>query len=146
MSRFTKQLILGTLATIATLPSFLATSAQATPSCQCTTYVANKFGLQRNFPNAADWNDGYLQRNGFVRVNPQAGAIAVMERNFPGSNTTFGHVGVVETLNNGRMGLRGANQWSGSNIFTENNCNNVRVTNFGTNVNGDSRISFWKRR
>lgn len=106
MSRFAKQFVLAAIATIATTPALLATSAQATPSCQCTTYVANKFGLQRNFPNAGDWNDGYLQRNNFVRVTSQPGAIAVMERNFPGSNTTFGHVGVVESINNRRMALR----------------------------------------
>ena len=144
-SRLAQQFVLAAAAAIATMPALLATSAQAQVRCQCTNYVANRFNLTRNFPNAGDWNDGYLQRNGFVRVAPQRGAIAVMERNFPGSDTSFGHVGVVESITNGRMALRGANQWVGGGFFTEAGCNNVRITNFGTNVN-DGRVSFWMKR
>jgi surface antigen len=117
----------------------------AQAACQCTTYVANKMGLPNNYPNAGDWNDGYLQRNGFTKVNPEPGAIAVMERNFPGSNSMYGHVGIVESIVNGRVTLRGANQSVGGSYFNESGCNNVRLTSFGTNVNSTSAISFWKR-
>jgi surface antigen len=145
MSRSIQRIILSSIAAIVTLPSIVVTPAQSAIYCQCTTYVANKFSLPANYPHAGDWNDGYLQRNGFVQVGPEVGAVAVMERTFPGADTTYGHVGLVETLNNGRMTMRGANQSVGTNYVTENDCNNVRLTGFGANVNGDSRISFWKR-
>ncbi len=145
MSRIIQRLILSSIAAIVTLPAVITTPAQAAIFCQCTTYVANKFNLPGNYPDAKDWNDGYLQRNGFVQVGPEVGAVAVMEQTFPGADPTYGHVGIVETLNNGRMTMRGANQSVGTNYVTENNCNNVRLTGFGANVNGDSRISFWKR-
>ncbi|WP_017719553.1 CHAP domain-containing protein [Kamptonema formosum] len=144
-------LLLGSLAagsTLAAASFFTPKSAQAqsVKSCQCTEYVANRFGLTRDFPNAGDWNDGYLQRNGFRQVGPQRGAIAVMERSFPGANTTYGHVGIVENVRpDGRIDLRGANQYVGGSLFTEAGCNNVRVTGFGTSVNGNRNVSFWVR-
>ncbi len=117
--------------------------------CQCTQYVANKFSLSR-FPNAADWNNGYLQNKGFVQVTgPQVGAIAVMERNFPGADPVYGHVGIVETIrtrnNNTYISVRGANQTAGGTLFAEAGCSNVRITSFGNQVNGVSSISFWVR-
>jgi Ricin-type beta-trefoil lectin domain-like/CHAP domain len=145
MSRSIRRIILSSIAAIVTLPTVITTPAQAADNCQCTTYIANKFELPKNYPHAGDWNDGYLQRNGFVQVGPEVGAVAVMERSFPGADPNFGHVGIIETLNNGRITMRGANQSVGTNYFPENNCANVRVTGFGANVNGDSRISFWKR-
>ena len=147
MSRFAKQFVLAAIATIATMPTLLATSAQAQViRCQCTQYVANHFNLSRNFPNAGDWDNGYLQRNNFVRVaTAQPGTIAVMERTFSGADRTFGHVGIVESNRNGFISLRGANQPVGGNLFAQSGCNNVRITNFGTNVNGNPHISFWKR-
>lgn len=144
-------LLLGSLAAGSTLAaaSFFnpkSAQAQSVKYCQCTEYVANRFGLTRDFPNAGDWNDGYLQRNGFRQVGPQRGAIAVMERSFPGANTTYGHVGIVENVRaDGRIDLRGANQYVGGSLFTEAGCNNVRVTGFGTPVTGNSNVSFWVR-
>lgn len=120
-------------------------AAQAASFCQCTTYVANLLNLTRNFPHAGDWNDGYLQRNGFRQTTVRPGAVVVMERSFPGSDSRFGHVGIVESVANGRITVRGANQYVGSRLFTEANCNNVRTTQFGTPVNGRSDISFWVR-
>jgi surface antigen len=120
-------------------------AALAASFCQCTTYVANRFNLTRNFPHAGDWNDGYLQRNNFRQTTVRAGAIVVMERSFPGSDRRFGHVGIVESVSNGRITVRGANQYVGSRLFTEANCSNVRTTAFGTSVNGRSDISFWVR-
>jgi CHAP domain len=145
MSHSIRRIILSSIAAIVTLPTIITTPAQAAIYCQCTTYVANKFNLPGNYPDAKDWNDGYLQRNGFVQVGPEVGAVAVMEQTFSGADPTYGHVGIVETLNNGFMTMRGANQSVGTNYVTENNCNNVRLTAFGANVNGNSRISFWKR-
>jgi len=122
--------------------------AQSSKFCQCTEYVANRFGLTRDFPNAKDWNDGYLQKNRFRQVGVQKGAIVVMEKEFRGSDPTFGHVGVVENVrySSGKtyIDVRGANQYVGTSYVTENGCNNVRVTGFGTPVNGNP-VSFWVR-
>lgn len=116
-------------------------------SCWSTTYVANRFAMPRNFPRAAgDWNDGYLQQNGFIQVPVRVGAVVVMERSFPGSDRIFGHVGIVNrVLPDGRIEVRGANQSVGSPIFWEAGCANVRNTFFATSVFGRSDISFWHR-
>lgn len=123
--------------------SLFAQSSEAAPSCECTQYVANRNGLSK-FPHAGDWNDGYLQRNGFKSVAARPGAIVVMERSFPGANTKFGHVGIVESVaKDGKITVRGSNQSMGSRIVTESNCSNVRSTGFGTSINGRRDISFW---
>ncbi len=111
--------------------------------CQCTEYVAHRFGIN-GYPDAHDWNDGYLQRNGFHQVSAQVGAIAVMEASFPGANQQYGHVGVVvEQIEGDRIMVRGANQWTGTTPVTEAGCSNVRVTPFGPINRND--ISFWVR-
>jgi surface antigen len=126
--------------------SFSIAPANAQRFCQCTDYVANRFGLTRNYPHAGDWDNGYLQNNRFRRVGVQPGAIVVMERSFPGANTAFGHVGVVESIDSrGRITVRGANQSVGSPLANEAGCSNVRSTGFGTSINGRGDISFWVR-
>ncbi|MEE3718173.1 CHAP domain-containing protein [Tumidithrix elongata RA019] len=128
-------------ASLGAMPS----SSEASPSCQCTQYVANRFGL-RGFPHAGDWNDGFLQRNGFRQVAPRVGTIVIMERSFPGSNTSFGHVGIVESIDGrGRITVRGANQYVGTRLVNEAGCSNARSTQFGTSINGRRDISFWAR-
>jgi surface antigen len=144
MTNLIKSIALAALSTSIALSSSML-PAQAQAACQCTTYTANRAGLPQNYPHAGDWNDGYLQRNGYTQVGPQVGAIAVMERHFSGADRTYGHVGFVESLNNGQMVMRGANQGVGSNFFGESGCGNVRLTAFGANVNGNSAISFWVR-
>ncbi|MGB3203919.1 MAG: CHAP domain-containing protein [Crinalium sp.] len=119
--------------------------ANAATWCSCTNYVANRFGIG-GFPHAKDWNNGYLQNRGFRQVGVQRGAVVVMETSFPGANTAYGHVGIVENVRpDGRIDVRGASQSVGSPLFTEAGCNNVRVTGFGRSVNGRSDISFWVR-
>jgi hypothetical protein len=121
--------------------------ANASSNCQCTAYVSARFG---NFPypaHAADWGSSVLPRAGFSKISgPQAGAIVVMGRSFPGSDRNYGHVGIVEQVLNERNGVfirvRGANQAGGSN-FSEAGCKNVNVIRFGTSVSGRSDISFW---
>jgi len=123
----------------------LPSSSEAQTSCQCTQYVANRFGL-RGFPHAGDWNNGFLQRNGFRQVAPTVGSVVVMERNFPGANTAYGHVGVVQSIDSrGRITVRGSNQYVGTALVREAGCSNVRSTQFGTPVNGRGDISFWVR-
>lgn len=126
------------------LPLGAAVPVSAATSCQCTTYVYNRFGLAGGYPDAKDWNNGYLQNNGYFSTNPKVGTIVVMEPTFPGADTTYGHVGVLESIDSyGRITLRGANQTVGTALTTEHSCNNVRSTAFGTSVNGRSDISFW---
>ncbi|HEY9653422.1 MAG TPA: CHAP domain-containing protein, partial [Coleofasciculaceae cyanobacterium] len=136
-------LLLGTLSTTFLLTS-TESAAQSVRWCWCTDYVAKKFGLTWDFPHAKDWNDGYLQRNGFRQVGVQVGAIVVMEKTFPGADRTYGHVGVVEGVNsNGIITVRGANQLGSQG--SDSGCNNVTVVNFGTSVNNRSDVSFWVR-
>ncbi len=108
--------------------------------CQCTQYVANHFGIG-GYPNAKDWSGGYLQNNGFQKVDVQVGAIAVMQPSFPYVDQTYGHVGIVEQIEGNDILVRGANQWVGTTPFSENGCDNVRLTKFGPINRGD--ISFW---
>jgi len=141
-------LLLGTLPIVSlSLPN--RSLAQSVKYCQCTEYAANRFGLTRDFPNAKDWNDGYLQKNGFRQIGLKKGAIVVMEKSFPGADTTYGHVGVVENIRyvgvNTYIDVRGANQYVGSSYVTESGCNNVRVTSFAAAVNGRSDVSFWEK-
>jgi surface antigen len=147
VNRFTKGLqaiVLGALAA-GSVATSLPSSSEAQITCQCTQYVANRFGL-RGFPHAGDWDNGFLQRNRFRQVGPTVGSVVVMERSFPGSNTSFGHVGVVESIDrSGRIRVRGANQYMGTPLVREFGCNNVRSTPFGTSVNGRRDISFWVR-
>lgn len=51
--------------------SFFVAPANAQRACQCTDYVASRFGIS-GYPNAGDWDNGYLQSRGFVRVKPAA--------------------------------------------------------------------------
>jgi hypothetical protein len=86
------------------------------------------FVLPHNFLHAAKFNDGYLQRNGFRQTTVRPGVVVVMEPSFSGSDSRFGHVGIVESVANGRITVRGANQYVGSLSFTEASCSNVRTT------------------
>jgi surface antigen len=120
--------------------------ADAANWCWCTNYVRNRFGLSNDFPNATDWNDGYLQRNGFVQTSAKPGAIVVMEGSSAFTSDSRGHVGVVESIDSsGRITVRGANQSMGTSPVTESDCTNVRSTPFGTSINGRSDISFWEK-
>jgi len=131
----------------ATLTLMTSAPSLASQWCWCTQYVANRFGI-RQYGHAGDWDNWTLPNAGFRRISgPQAGAIAVMERSFPGADRTYGHVGVVERVrtSGGRsyIDLRGANQIGSK--FTEFGCNNVTVVGFATAVDGRGDISFWVR-
>lgn len=137
---------LGFIASLATSLNVFTKSANAAYWCQCTQYVRNRFALTNNFPHAKDWDNGYLTNNGFVKTTPKVGAVVVMETSFPGANTTYGHVGVVQSIDSsGRITVRGANQSVGTTQVTEFNCTNVRSTQFATSINGRGDISFWQK-
>lgn len=145
-----KKLCFGSIAvllgSIASIQLFTPSSSLAQAQCQCTNYVANRFNFTR-FPDAADWNDGFLQKMRWIKLeSPKPGAVVIMERSFPGADKSYGHVGIVEEVKaDGRITVRGANQYVGSPFFSENGCSNVRVTPFGTSVKGRSDISFWSQ-
>lgn len=126
-----------------------AKPAQAAQFCQCPIYVNNRFQLQPPYVWAAKDYGAVLARNGFSQIaSPQPGAVVVMQSSFPGADTTYGHIGVIETVDtNGKIKVRGTNQDAryGYSVGSEFNCNNVSVIGFGTSVNGRRDISFWVR-
>ncbi len=112
--------------------------------CQCVEYVKNRFGITQAVGNAKDMIYS-LPNLGFRQVSrPEVGAVVIMQPSFPGADTTYGHVGFIDSYNSssGKISVKGANQRGGG-AFTESNCNNVTVIGFGTSVNGRSDISFW---
>jgi surface antigen len=121
--------------------------AQSTRWCQCTDYVANRFGLS-GYPNAGDWDNGYLAGKGFRQINsPQNGAIVVLNPNTAGA-FGVGHVGVVEqyttTGNSLKLNIRGTNQ-PGATVPNEFGCNNVTIWSNSTNVINNPGVTYWVR-
>ena len=124
-----------------------ATVAQSTRWCQCTEYVASRFGLS-GYPNAGDWDNGYLAGKGFRQINyPQNGAIVVLNPNTAGA-FGLGHIGIVEqyttTTNSLKLNIRGTNQ-PGANVANEFGCNNVTIWSNNTNVANNSGVTYWIR-
>jgi surface antigen len=124
-----------------------ASPAQAADFCQCVEYVKRRFGLQGAVGNAKDMIYS-LPKLGFRQISsPQNGAVVIMQPSFPGADKTYGHVGVVESIQTSgsqvRITVRSANQIG--NVFTELNCYNVSVIGFGTPVIGRGDVSFWVR-
>ncbi|MEW6494476.1 MAG: tectonin domain-containing protein [Cyanobacteriota bacterium] len=122
-----------------------ASVAQSTKWCECTEYVASRFGLS-GYPHAGDWDNGYLARNGFHQINsPQNGAIVVLNPNTAGA-FGLGHVGVVESYatvgNSLRLNIRGTNQ-PGAKVGNEYGCNNVTIWSNNTNVISNSGVTYW---
>jgi hypothetical protein len=97
--------------------------------CWCTTYVANRYHLPSNYPNAYQWS-GWLHRLGWRmdRV-PRVGDIEVLQPKVNGANKSYGHVGIVwtaeRTINRlWTITLRGAYQQIHPQ-FRDANCRNV---------------------
>lgn len=138
-------LAIGTL-TFGTILNFtvLSRASFAQQTCQCVGYVQQRLGISLPVRSAKD-AVSVLPSRGFQRISsPEPGAVVVMQPNFPGSDRTHGHIGIVASVNNGRIAVRSANQTSNS-VFREAGCNNVSVVNFGTPVTGRSDISFWRQ-
>ena len=109
-------------------------SQLAPASCQCTTYVNNRFNLGGGYPNAQDWGP-YLTSRGYVHVySPQVGDVVVYTA--ARMNNCCGHVGVIHGVSSAQLTVRGANQ-TGS-PFTEHNCTNVTQINFNRRSDGES--------
>lgn len=106
-----------------------ARPAAAAGFCQCTTFVANYYGLQHTYPNANAWG-GWLPSQGkYLSQYIAAGDIMVLQAGVSGAGSV-GHVAVVAgatDLGGGywRITMRSAN-WSGSGAdSTVANCTNV---------------------
>ena len=110
--------------------------------CECTDYVYTVKNLTGNYPNAYEWNDGFLANNNYSENStPEVGDIVVFETSFPGAPA--GHVAIFESINSsGKITVRGANQLDADE--EEAGCNNVNSVTFGTSINGRSDVSFWR--
>ena len=148
---FKKTTVSALLSLAAAVPSSIALSqvfaspSEAASYCQCVGFVKNRFGITAAVGNAKDMIYS-LPKLGFTRVSsPQHGAVVIMQPSFRGSDPTYGHVGIVERTSvrsgNTYLTVRGANQ--GGRLFTEFNCSNVALVDFGTPVNGRSDVSYW---
>lgn len=119
--------------------------------CECTTYVANYFGLSNTYPNAKDW-PGWLSKSGWKQVLvPSVGNIVVFQPQFgPGIDQTAGHVGIitaVQPVDNNfdwHITVEGSNQGT-SVVYTKDNCTNVLNTQFMAYPKSDTFISYWTR-
>lgn len=86
------------LASALTLPMV----SYAYNACQCVGYIKNRVGDQSSAGNAHEM-DGYLQKNGYYRINlnqdmPRNKDIVIIRTNYGrGYNSTYGHVGIVSS-------------------------------------------------
>jgi surface antigen len=89
------------------IASILPQPVQAEQFCQCVRYVKNVLGISQPMGNAKDMINS-LPQHGFRQVSdPQSGDIVVMDSAFPGADRTYGHVGFVDSIQNGRVVVRG---------------------------------------
>jgi surface antigen len=115
-------------------------SVKAASACSCVGYVKAYLGIPSSeaVGNGKDmWK--WLEAHGFQKLSgPQLGAVAVMQTTFPGADKTYGHVGIVVGINNGKITLR--QNASGSSEF---GCSNVGNVSWGTSVIGRTDIKFY---
>ena len=123
----------------------------AARNCQCVGYTANRSGI--NMPANAKDLGPILTRAGFTEFSmPQVNDIVIMGTNFPGSDTTFGHIGYVQgiSVRSGKtyITVRSANQLNQNDSrarFTQHNCANVTDIAFGAAVDNNSNIAFYRK-
>jgi len=143
MPKFAPATLLASIIAATAIAASVPQSAHANQYCQCVGYVKQVFGITRPMGNAKDMIYS-LPNHGFSSVSePQKGDVVVMSDTFPGSDRTYGHVGLVEDIVNGKVVVRGANQGRGQ--FSEAGCRNVSIIRFRTPFAGRSDISFWRR-
>ncbi len=141
-----KHFITSSLAIAVTSTALLIapSASRADSFCQCVGYVKNVYGITKPMGNAKDMVNS-LPKNGFQKVsNPRSGDVVVMGSSFPGADSTYGHVGFVDTIQEGRVVVRGANQGR-RNLRSDAGCSNVSSIKFGTPIAGRNDISFWRR-
>lgn len=123
----------------------------AAGNCQCVGYTANRSGV--NMPANAKDLGPILIRAGYTQNSePKVNDLVIMQPNFPGSDRTFGHIGYVRStsVRDGKtfLTVRSANQSNQNDSkarFTEFNCANVTDIAFGTAVNGNQNIAFYRK-
>ena len=110
--------------------------------------MKNYFGIAESVGD--DYLMGtWLLNHGFVRIaGPQVGAVAVMQRTFPGANTTSGHVGIISSVadwgTQWKISLRGANQSAGTLLAAEFDCNNVKNTPWSAYSKTKTDIAYYR--
>lgn len=123
--------------------------AMAAKWCDCVEYVKAKIGTKDAVGHAKDMGSWLKRKNWRESSTPTVGAIVVMQPSFPGADTTYGHVGFVSSVraqgNKWVITVRGANQWSGGNPYTDGGCNNVRLTGWSAFDKNKSGIKFYTR-
>ena len=127
-----------------------AATTRAT-TCQCVTYIKNRFGLSGAIGRSGGAKDmgPYLRARGFRQVSaPVVGAVIIFQPAFgTGINQTYGHVGVVasvSTVNNQwRLTVTGANQ--GGSLFTSSSCTNVSTQTYKAYSKTTTSVSYWVR-
>ena len=141
-----KHFVSGSLAiAVASTALLIKPSASyANSFCQCVGYVKNVYGITKPMGNAKDMVNS-LPKNGFQKVSdPRSGDVVVMGNTFPGADSTFGHVGFVDSIQGGRVVVRGANQGR-RDLRSDAGCNNVSTIRFAQAIAGRNDISFWRR-
>jgi hypothetical protein len=93
----------------------LVPSAGASGWCECVFYVQRAWKITEDPPDAKEWVNGYLDRNGFQKVTvPKKWDIAVFTSAFGASIESPGHVALIAdwtTVTNGwKLTIRGAHQ------------------------------------
>ena len=115
--------------------------AQAAGYCECVGFVKRIIGIPdgTSTAHAADWDNNVLPNYGYQRLaSPQVGAIVVVERN-GGLDATYGHIGFIVGVQNGKILIEGANQpGRGSEKAGCSNVNTISVT-------PNSNMSYWVR-
>lgn len=145
-----KKVVFSTLIALILLLSIFSppVPAKAAVSCSCVNYIKSYFGVTEPIGNAYQVGT-WLLNHGFVRVSgPQLGAVAVMQPGFPGADKTYGHVGIItgisQTSTDWRITIKGANQLTGSTLFTEFDCYNVRNTSWPSYAKSNTKIAYYK--
>ena len=130
-----------------------SSTALAAQSCQCVTYIKNRYGLTGSIGGSGCAKDmgPYLAARGFRKVsNPQVGAVVIFQPSFgSGINQSCGHVAVIVKVqsvdNNSKWSItvRGANQ--GGSTFTQYNCTNVSDVSFKSYPKTSTSVSYYVR-
>jgi hypothetical protein len=121
------------------------------PECTCVGVVKNYLGITDAVGDA--WQVGsYLVSHGFVETSdPQRGDVMVMQNTFPGANSTFGHVGIVENIsssgNNWDMDL--LQNYSGGSYNTGKheayNCDNTTIQSWSNFSKSRTDFKFYTK-
>jgi CHAP domain len=115
--------------------------------CQCTTYVANYYGLPGNYPDAKDW-PGWLSGLEWMQDSgPSVGDIIVFQPGVAGADGTYGHVAIVEGVTEDGNGqwiiTMDSAHWAGGTSPSLSNAGCTDVTEASFTLNDGDNVSFY---